>query len=104
MQPAGDIDMLTAPTLDDALSIAARRHARLIVIDLDEVSFLGAAGLATLANARDTAHHAGSALCLAGGTRAALRALQISGLDVLFEHHSTVHDALQAASDVPDPM
>ena len=99
--PEGEVDMITAPALLDALNRTTRGEVELVVIDLDEITFLGSAGLASLISAHESAEQAGITVCLAGGSRVSRRALQISGVDALFDHHDTVDVALQVALRIP---
>lgn len=82
----GEIDMLTEFSLRDPLSkLLAARPERLI-IDLSQVSFMGATALSVLVNARHTAAQQGTTLQLrAPKRRAVARPLHIAGLDCLFE-------------------
>jgi RNA polymerase sigma-B factor len=82
----GQIDMLTEFSLRDHLSgLLAARPERLI-IDLSQVSFMGATALSVLINARHAAGRQGITLQLrAPSRRAAARPLHIAGLDCLFE-------------------
>jgi RNA polymerase sigma-B factor len=82
----GEIDELTESPLEDHLSgVLAARPARLI-IDLSRITFLGAAGLSVLINARHTAVQQGTTLQLRAPHRQGVaRSLEITGLDRLFE-------------------
>jgi anti-sigma B factor antagonist len=82
---AGEVDMLTGPTLQDHLDTAlATRPARLIV-DLSQVSFMGATGLTVLINAKTVAIRQGTTVHLRGVSRAAARVLQAAKLTHLFD-------------------
>ncbi len=58
----GEVDIGTAPALDDALTAALRCTPAVLVVDLSGVDFLGAAGIAVLV-----------AAALAGADRTAVR-------------------------------
>jgi anti-sigma B factor antagonist len=83
---AGELDMLTSPSLQDHLSrLFATRPDRLI-IDLSQVSFLGSAGLQVLLDARRAADQQATTLQRSGTNQHAVaRPLTITGLDHLFE-------------------
>ncbi len=49
----GEVDMRTAPALEQALDELLDRAPRTVVVDLTEVGFLGSAGLAVLVTAYD---------------------------------------------------
>lgn len=82
---AGESDMLTGPALQCRLDAAlAARPARPIV-DLSQVSFMGATGLTVLIEAKTVAAHQGTTVQLRGLSRAAARVLHAAGLTHLFE-------------------
>jgi RNA polymerase sigma-B factor len=82
----GEIDQVTAPPLQDQLNRVIASKPRHLVIDLSWVSFLSAAGLSVLLNARQAAARQGIALELrAPNRRMVVRMLEITGLDHLFE-------------------
>ena len=89
----GELDMLTSPQLRrevlDRLPAAA-----LVVLALDEVSFLGTSGLAALIELREHAQRSGTTLRLACTERRVLRPLSIAGLHHLFDIRDTVPEAL----------
>lgn len=97
VRAAGELDMLTAPTLRDALlAELADRPARL-VIDLTEVSFLGSNGLAVLVETRKAADGAGVGLHLTGVSHPPVaRPLELTGLVDLFDVAPLVADVLAA--------
>ena len=76
---AGEIDLLTADELTEALATEVARHA-LVVVDLTAVDFLSSSGLAALALAHRAAVEAGHELRLVAGNRVTLRPIQITGL------------------------
>ncbi len=98
---AGEIDMLTAPALADALNTAFddTQPGAPVVLDLSRVSFLDSHGLTVLVQAASapTASTAGRLRVVVGDARAAIRPLQITGLDKLLPLHRTVDDALADA-------
>src|SRR5262249_14303106 len=59
----GEVDALTGPRLFDSLA-AQLATARLVVVDLDGVQFLGSAGLSALFEANEIAIREGRALRL----------------------------------------
>ena len=82
----GEIDQLTASLWQDVLSRVVSREPRRLVIDLSGVLFLSAAGLSVLISLRNAAAQQGIVLQLkAPHRRVVVRALEITGLDRLFE-------------------
>lgn len=45
---AGEVDLVTAPQLDESINAAMEQHPETLVIDLTEVGFLASAGMAVL--------------------------------------------------------
>jgi anti-anti-sigma factor len=63
---AGELDVETTPHLEQALR-ACLETARLVVLDLREVTFIGSCGVATIVDASITARRNGSRLLLLPG-------------------------------------
>lgn len=82
---AGEIDLLTESLLHDHLSKLLASRPECLIIDLSQVSFLGATGLSVLIKARETAVREGIALKLKSPSRRAARLLELMGMDRLFE-------------------
>jgi anti-sigma B factor antagonist len=92
---AGEIDRLSTPALQDAIDDAVRRPAgRAIVIDLSAVTFLGSAGLATLATAAARPGHEDRPLRVVATSHAVLRPIQVTGLDDVLALYATLDEAL----------
>jgi len=83
---AGEVDMVTGPSLEDQLrKILATQPERLIV-DLSRVSFMGSTALAVLINIRHMADQQSTRFQLRGTDRRPVAApLRVSGLDHLFD-------------------
>ncbi|WP_156892992.1 STAS domain-containing protein [Actinokineospora enzanensis] len=94
IRPRGEIDLLTAPRFTASMNDALEGGARLVVVDLDHVSFFGSAGVAGLARAAERAAELGTGFRLVVGDSMASRVLEISGLADLLELRDTVDDAL----------
>jgi len=93
---AGDLDLLTAPLLRDQLWPLLERPGGLTLVDLNELSFLGSAGLSELAAANDTALRNGVRLVLVATSRTVLRPLEVTGLHTLFPIFESVDAAFSA--------
>jgi anti-sigma B factor antagonist len=98
IEVGGEVDMLTSPQLRAAVieQFGAQGELELVVLALDDVSFLGTSGLAVLIEVREAAHAAGVELRLACTARRVLRPLTIAGLVPLFDIHDTVEQAMAA--------
>jgi anti-sigma B factor antagonist len=95
----GDVDSITVGELNSelaaALGLAGEHPARLLVIDLEPVTFFGSAGLNAMFDCREKALAAGTSVRLvAGANEYVLRPLDVTKLDRVFEVHQTVADAL----------
>jgi anti-sigma B factor antagonist len=78
----GELDVATAPALDDALQRAEASAVAVITIDLAGVSFIDSTGLRALleAHARDTRHPAPGRLEIAGGSKQAQKLFKLAGV------------------------
>ncbi|MDQ4118006.1 MAG: STAS domain-containing protein [Actinomycetota bacterium] len=90
----GEIDTMTGPVVGEQLS-ARLAAARLVVVDLSRVTFLGSAGLAALVAAKDEADREGKRLRLVCGSHTVTRALEATGLMSVFDVADGVQEALQ---------
>ncbi len=88
----GDLDMATAPKLEEELADAG--FDRPLVIDLSRCTFLDSSAVRVLvASARDS-EAAGGSLTLVTRDPGVLRVLQISGVDTMLPIHATLDEAL----------
>jgi anti-sigma B factor antagonist len=90
----GEVDMVTSPALRSCVLDRYASGTELVVLDLDQVTFLGTSGLAVLIEVREAAHAAGVELRIACTARRVLRPLTIAGLVPLFDIHDTADEAL----------
>jgi len=84
-QVAGEIDMLTGPALQSHFDTALAARPTRLIVDLSQVSFMGATALTVLINVKTVATHRGTTVKLRGVSRAAARVLQVAGLTHLFD-------------------
>lgn len=82
---AGEADMLTGPSLQRHLFAALATQPKRLIVDLSQVSFMGATGLAVLIITKQAATQQGTTLQLRGVSRAAALPLQATELSYLFE-------------------
>jgi anti-sigma B factor antagonist len=92
----GEVDALTGPKLAHFLT-AQLASARLVVVDLDGVQFLGSAGLSALFEANELAIREDRVLRLVCNSRIANRALEATELKEYFTFAGTVSDALHGS-------
>jgi anti-sigma B factor antagonist len=97
-QVSGEVDTLTAPDLDRALSSIydSPQAVSSVVLDLTNVPFLSSAGLSILVDHHSKCAREGIPLSVVAAARATVRAIQITALDRIIPLHGTVEDALAA--------
>jgi anti-sigma B factor antagonist len=83
VEVAGEIDTYTAPLLDACLTTQTRRRGvRELTVDMERVTFLGAAGVTVLAQAQRRCRIRGARLLVvSGGRHRVLRPIQLGGLE-----------------------
>lgn len=83
--PAGELDLATAPALDEALTRAFETAGSgRVVLDLRGLEFIDSSGLRTLLTARKQAEDAGARFSLVAGHRGLERTLEIAGIHSVF--------------------
>lgn len=92
---AGEIDLHTVGALRDALQHTVVEGARLVVVDLEHVRFMGSTGVTQLLAALAQARVVGCELRLAAAGRAVRTPMRLTGTDEHFEHYATVDEAIR---------
>lgn len=90
---SGDLDMVTAPQLQESISHALAQPLELLILDLTGVRFLASAGIAVLANTHDRFQHHEPVRIVADG-HSVLRPLEVVGLIPTLTIYPTLHAAL----------
>jgi anti-sigma B factor antagonist len=90
----GEVDVYSAPALQDGLSTLLDSDAKGLVVDLTEVGFLDSTGLGVLVAARTAA--AARPLPIACKHERILKLFKITGLDGVFDIHPSVEAAVQS--------
>ena len=90
----GEVDIATVPRLRECLWAVAA-GGRPLVADLDQVTFIDAAGLGALAGAATRAAAHGSRLCVVCTRRQMRRLFHLTGLDQRIPLTSTLAEALR---------
>ena len=83
--PTGELEMTTAPPLDDELRALRKRGCAHIVVDLRGVTFMDSAGLRVLLSLRNDARRDGFALTLVRGPREVHRVFELTATQGLFD-------------------
>jgi anti-sigma B factor antagonist len=94
---SGDLDMLTAPALAEAIRSAARGRPAALIVDLSAVDFLASAGMNELVTAQDELAPTVRFGVVADGP-ATSRPLRIIGVDQLVALYPTLADALHGSA------
>jgi anti-sigma B factor antagonist len=95
---AGELDMATAPQLQDHITDLLDKGRSHIVFDLANVSFCDSTGLSVFVRAKNGADDVGGAVRLAAPQRGVLRILEVSGLVEVLQTYPTVDDAVADTS------
>lgn len=96
VEVGGEVDMLTAPLLRDAVTQCLQHRPRVLVLDLLAVRFFGSSGLAMLLETQQLAGEHTLLRVVADGPTTR-RPLQITGLNQQFALYPTREDALRDA-------
>lgn len=99
---AGEIDMLTATRLQETLIAHLSSRPETLVVDLEQVSFLGSMGLTALALTERVAREQNVDLRVVATSRATLRPLEITGMAADFAVYASREEALAGGSSGPD--
>jgi anti-sigma B factor antagonist len=93
---AGELDLYNAEEVRGALLDACAGEPKVLVVDLEEVTFIDSTALGVLIEGRSRMSDR-SGFRLAAPGLETRRALEVSGLDRHFLVHDTVTEALEAA-------
>ncbi|NKT14575.1 STAS domain-containing protein [Rhodococcus hoagii] len=94
MHVRGDVDVETTPRFEGSFHTAVAQHRpSLLITDLTGVTFLSAAGLASLARYNEMFDAAGRFMVIASAA-VTLRSTQITGLTDAFDIHPSSYAAL----------
>ncbi|HEX6587081.1 MAG TPA: STAS domain-containing protein [Solirubrobacterales bacterium] len=77
----GELDLSGSPQLEAALLEAEQSHAKEIVVDLDELTFVDSSGLTVLFRAADRSATNGNKLRITPGRDQVASVLRLTGLD-----------------------
>lgn len=94
---SGNVDMLSAPWLTDAIESALAKSPNGMIVDLTRVEFLGSAGISVLMAAHGKIE-SGRFAVVADGP-ATHRPLTLLGLGDIISLHRTLNDALGKLTD-----
>jgi len=95
---SGEIDLVTAPALEQAISAVVADSPPALIIDLSAVEFLGSVGLKILAATYERLGKQTGFGVVARGP-ATRRPIHLTGLDKTFPLYPTLDDALTGVRD-----
>lgn len=89
----GEVDMATAPELEESIKTALDRGPEVLVVDLSGVSFLASAGMSVLIGGNQLAGDRTEFRLVATGS-ATLRPMELTGIATTFSIHADRDQAL----------
>lgn len=95
--PVGEIDIATAPDLDQALTAQLANDPQAMIIRLDRVTFLDSVGISVLVKTHHRAHRRSIFFALAAPSRPVRTVLEITGIGKAIPVHATLGTALADA-------
>jgi anti-sigma B factor antagonist len=95
----GELDLHTAPELEQALGAVLVRGGRNVVVDLVGLVFIDSTALAVLLRAQPRFRRGGGRLLLVTEDRRILRTLEITGLDRTFDIEPRLGKAVERVLD-----
>ncbi len=95
VEPFGDIDLVRSPKLRAALSSAASKKPRRLVIDLTAVQYMDSSGVATLVEAMQISRRNGTRMLITGLQPRVRSIIEIARLDTVFQIVATRDAALK---------
>lgn len=90
----GEVDLSTAPRVQDVLLAHLRPAPAALIVDLTDVGFFGAAGLTTLITAQQAATAAGVGFGVIADSRPVLLPVTLTGLGSTLNIHADLAQAL----------
>src|ERR1700719_1995474 len=99
LHATGEVDSSTADELvcqlDDALQQAGTQASRLLIIDLQAVTYFGSAGLNAVLDCHRRGLQAGTSVRLVADNGLVVRPIEVTNLDSVLDLYPTLSDALQ---------
>lgn len=95
---SGNVDMLTAPGLADALDSALAKKPNGLIVDLSKVEFLGSAGISVLMKTRDSIGDS-TRFCVVADGPTTHRPLTLLGINEMMSLCRTLDDAVSKLTD-----
>ncbi len=96
VQVSGELDVYTAPALEEALGELVDQGRVAIIVDLTGVTFMDSTGLGLLIKALKWTREKDGALRIVANTEKVLKVFRVTGLDSVLALHPTVEEASRA--------
>lgn len=90
----GELDMATAPQLQEQITDLLDKGRNRLVFDLSELSFCDSTGLSVFVRAKNSCDEAGGEVRIAAPQRGVMRILEVSGLVEVLHTYPTVSEAV----------
>lgn len=100
IRPIGEIDLCTAPVLQDALADTERRKVPNVLVDMSDVRFLALVGVQVLRTAGERSAAENRRLVLAAPTHPVQRVLSLTDATGDLEVYVTLPSAMSALAHV----
>lgn len=94
LRVAGEVDVSSAPQLQDKLSDLVDVAGAALIVDLSGVTFIDSTGLGVLVGARNRAAELDGSISLVVASDRVLKLFRITGLDGVFDVHPSLDDAV----------
>ncbi len=96
LAPSGDIDMDTSPELRKQLLLLIRQRAPVIMVDLENVTYIDSSGIATFVEGLKDMMSYGGRLKFFGIPIRVKEVFTFSKLDKVFDMYGSMEDALKS--------
>ncbi|MBF6330432.1 STAS domain-containing protein [Nocardia transvalensis] len=107
VRAVGDVDISTvrilAERLTTALELASAHPSRLLVVDLQEVTYFGSAGLNAALECHEQGLATGTTVRLVADTPRVVRPIQVTNLDSVLSVFPTLEQALRTEDPEKQP-
>jgi anti-anti-sigma factor len=104
---SGEIDSGTAgelrSQLESALQQAAGHESRLLIVDLQAVTYFGSAGLNAVLDCHKQGLRVGTSVRLVADNELVVRPIEVTNLDSLLDLYPSLPDALEGRDSEPGP-
>lgn len=94
VEVSGEVDVYTAPQLDEQLSTLVEGGSYKLIVDLSAVEFLDSTGLGVLVKALKRVREHDGSLAVITATDRISKVFRITGLDTAISLHSSVDEAV----------